>query len=138
MGCRTARADSIGRPFREDAIRPVVLLVFAHHNLRARFAYQLAASGLNVVTDIADRDGPKPDVIVAELDAAEPGRLSSNTDLFAGNGLGGIPVIAVADDVGDLTQTLARQGGCAAVCITTCSSTALTSGIRAVLERRER
>jgi hypothetical protein len=49
-----------------------------------------------------------------------------------------VPVIAVADDVSDLTQTLARQDGCAAVCLTTCSSTALASGIHAVLDCRQR
>ena len=137
MGCRTARADSIRRPFREEPIRPVVLLVFAHDNLRARFAYQLAASGFTVVTDIADLPGPKPDVIVAELDA-EPTRLSPITTLSMGNGLAGVPVIAVADDVGDRTRTLARNDGCVAVCLSTCSATVLSSGIDLVLGRRDR
>lgn len=137
MGCRTARADGIGRPFRDDAIGPVVLLVFARDDLRARFAYDLTASGFDVVTDIGGLR-PKPDVIVAELDASTPGGISPITAISEQSGLGGLPVIAVTDDVGDRTQTLARRRGCAAVCLTTCSSTALTAGIRAVLGRRER
>ena len=136
MRCRTTRADSIGRSFREDAIG-FVLLIFARDDLRARFAYQLAASGFDVVTDIGSLRGPRPDVIVAEFDASTLGGMSPITDVSEQSGLSGLPVIAVTDDVGDLTQTLARRRGCAAGCLSTCSSTALTAGIRAVLGRRE-
>lgn len=138
MGCRTACADSIGRPFHEDASGSVVLLVFVRDDLRARFAYQLSASGFDVVTDIGSFRGPRPDVIVAELDASTPGGISPITAISEQSGLGGLPVIAVTDDVGDRTQTLARRCGCAAICLATCSSMALTAGIRAVLGRRER
>jgi DNA-binding NarL/FixJ family response regulator len=105
--------------------------------MRARFAYQLASSGFGVVTDIANLDAAKPDVIVAELVATRHDGTASITNISHDRRLRGIPVIAIADDVSDLTQTLAGQGGCAAVCLTTCSVTALTSGIHAVLNLRD-
>ncbi len=139
MGCRTAGAGSIAPPSRRDSIQPLVLLAIAHDELRARFAYQLAASGFTVVTDLATRlDASRPDVIVAELDGARPDVTSSVASIRGDERLRGVPVIAVADDVGVVTQTAARQGGCAAVCLTECSAEALASGIHAVLDGRER
>jgi DNA-binding NarL/FixJ family response regulator len=138
MGCRTAHAGSIARPSRRDSIQTLVLLAVAHDELRARFAYQLAASGFTVVTDLAaSLDASRPDVVVAELDAARSGVTSSVANICRDARLRGVPVIAVADDVSAATQTAARQGGCAAVCLTMCSAAALASGIHAVLDGRE-
>jgi DNA-binding NarL/FixJ family response regulator len=139
MGCRTAHADSIdARPSRRDTIRPIVLLAIEDDEVRARFAYQLTASGFDVVTDIANLlHAYRPDVVVAEFDGTRPSGGSSIANV-SNDRLRGIPVIAVADDVSDITRTVARQGGCAAVCLTRCSSTALAAGIHAVLDCRER
>ena len=139
MDCRSAHADSIPRPSRGNAISPLVLLAVAADEVRARFAYQLAASGFNVVTDVTDlSDACRPDVIVADLDTTRPGGTSSIVNASDDPRLRGVPVIAVADDVSDLTQAFARQDGCAAICLTTCSSAALASGIHAVLDCCER
>jgi hypothetical protein len=137
MECRSAHADSIVRPSRRNSLPPLVLLAVAAEEVRARFAYQLAASGFNVVTDVMDlSDACRPDVIVADLDTTRPGGASSVANASDDARLRGVPVIAVADDVSALTQSLARQDGCAAVCLTTCSSAALASGIHAVLDCR--
>jgi hypothetical protein len=134
MGCRTPDADRINRRFsRSVAIRPIVLLALHDDDVRARFAYQLTALGFDVVTHVTPdlRDTCRPDVIVAELTAAPsrfaPGIGSEDERLRA------IPVVAVADDVGDVTRTIARRRGCAAVCLVTCSAAALAAGIHAVL-----
>ncbi len=134
MGCRTPDADRIdGRLSSSVAIRPVVLLTLDDDDVRARFAYQLAALGFDVVThETPDlRDTCRPDVIVADLGAAPSG---------CAYGMGSederrraIPVVAVADDVSDTTRTIARRRGCAAVCLGTCSGAALAAGIHAVL-----
>jgi len=138
MGTGTAQAGGLARPSRRDSIQPLVLLAVAHDDLRARFAYQLAASGFLVVTDLATLlDAGRPDVIVAELDAARSDVTSPVANICHDARLRGVPVIAVADDVGAVTQTAARQGGCAAVCLTMCSAAALASGIHAVLDGRE-
>ncbi len=134
MGCRTPAAESIDpRLSSSVAIRPVVLLTLHDDDVRARFAYQLAALGFDVVTHVTPdlRDACRPDVVVAELAAAP-------SDFAPGIGAGderfrGIPVIAVADDVSDMTRTIAQRRGCAAVCLATCSAAALAAGIHAVL-----
>jgi len=129
MGCRTPDADSIDdRRFRPDPARPIVLLVMDDDEVRARFAYQLTTSGFDVeVAEVADArpTEPRPDVIVAALSAGRP------TDPH----LRGIPVVAVTDDTSGTTRDRARQEGCAAVCVNTCSGTALGAGIRALLHR---
>jgi CheY-like chemotaxis protein len=135
MGCRSAHAGSIARPSRRDSIQPLVLLAVARDELRARFAYQLAVSGFTVVTDVANLlDGCRPDVIVAEFEGSGADGGSSVANLSRDARLRGVPVIAVADDVGALTQIRARQSGCTALCLTICSAPALASGIHAVLD----
>jgi hypothetical protein len=136
MGCRTPDDDSIGpRLSRRVAIRPIVLLALHNDDVRARFAYQLAALGFDVVTHVTPdrRDTYRPDVIVAELTAA-PSVGAPTSGIGSGDDrLRAIPVVAVADDVSDMTRTIARRRGCAAVCLATCSAAALAAGIRAVL-----
>ena len=126
MGCTPAHADGIARPFRSDSIRPLVLLAIADDDVRARFAYELAASGFNVVTNIATDlvDVRRPDVVVADLTG----------DLSRERGLAGIPVVAVVDNVRDTTRALARHEGAAAACLTTCSGAALAAGLLALLD----
>lgn len=140
MGCRTAPDTRSARPSGTDAIRPIVLLAVAADDVRVRWAYQLLASGFDVVMNITNPlDICRPDVIVTELIAAPPGSTTSPISHLANNArLRGVPVIAVAGDVGDHTRRLARQDGCAAVCLITCSGSALVSGIHAVLDHRER
>jgi len=117
---------------------PLVLLAVEDGEVSARFAYQLTASGFSVVTDAATdlHDARRPDVIVAKFAATRPSGGLSIANASDERRLRGIPVVAVADDVGDSTRDLARQEGCAAVCLTTCSGAALAAGIRAVLGRR--
>jgi len=125
MGCTTAHADGIARPSPHDSIQTLVLLAIADDEVRARFAYQLAAFGFNVVTDVATdvvRDR-RPDVVVADL----------TRNVSDEQRLAGIPVVAVVDDVGDTTRTLARHGGADAACLSTCTGAALAAGLRALL-----
>jgi CheY-like chemotaxis protein len=136
-------ADSIDdRRSRQGPIRPLVLLVLDDDEVRARFAYQLTASGFDVaVTEVAAglrHPVDRPDVIVAALSAARPGGGLSVGILADDPRLRGIPVVAVAGDASDTTRDLARQEGCAAMCVTTCSGATLGAGIRAVLDRSER
>jgi len=110
MDCRTAHADGIARPSHGNSIPPLVLLAVAADDVRARFAYQLAACGFNVVTDVTNLlDACRPDVIVAEFDTTPTGGTSSFANTSEDPRLRGVPVIAVADDVSDLTQTLADR-----------------------------
>jgi hypothetical protein len=134
MGCRTPNADRIdARPSRIAAVRRTVLLALHDDEVRARFAYQLTALGFDVVTQMTAElcDTCRPDVIVAELTAepsgGAPGIGSRDERRRA------IPVVAVADDVSDMTRAIARRHGCAAVCLATCSAAALAAGIHAVL-----
>jgi hypothetical protein len=125
MGSTTAHADRVARPPRRDSIRPLVLLAVADDEVRARFAYELAAFGFNVMTDIATDlvHGRRPDVVVADL----AGNVSNE------RWPAGIPAVAVVDDVGDSTRALARDRGCSAACLTTCTGAALAAGLRALL-----
>jgi DNA-binding response OmpR family regulator len=139
MGWRMPDADSIDdRRSGPEAIRPVVLLALDDDEIRARFAFQLAASGFDVAVtqDAAVLHAlGRADVVVAALSARRPGA-GLSVEIPANNPrLRGIPLIAVARDASDATRDLARQEGCAAVCVTTCSGAALAAGIRAVLER---
>jgi DNA-binding NarL/FixJ family response regulator len=77
------------------------------------------------------RETCRPDVIVAELTVAPSGFAAGIGS--ADERLRAIPVVAVADDVGDTTRTIAQRRGCAAVCLATCSAAALAAGIHAVL-----
>jgi CheY-like chemotaxis protein len=136
MSCRTPDADSIGpRSTRSAAARPVVLLVLQDDEVRARFGYQLTALGFDVVTQTtADlRNSCRPDVIVAELTAAQSGSALPNGIVSGDERLRAIPVVAVAADVNDTTRHIARRHGCAAVCLADCSGAALAAGIHAVL-----
>jgi len=140
MGRRTPDADSIeDRPSQPGSIRPLALLVVADDDVRARFAYQLTVSGFDVdVRDTADlRHTPhRPDVIVAAFSSARPGG-GLPSGIADDLRLRGIPVVAITEDSGQITRELARQKGFAAVCLTSCSGTALAAGIRAVLDRSE-
>lgn len=126
------------RHFRPGSIRPLVMLVLDDDEVRARFAYELTASGFDVVvTDVVASPGhaDRPDVIVAEFAARPPGGGLSVESLSNDRRMRGIPVVAVARDVSGSTRELAREEGCAAVCLTTCSGADLAAGIRAVLDR---
>ena len=136
MRCRTPDADSIDtRLSRGAAVRPIVLLALQDDDVRARFAYQLTALGFAVVTQVAadPPDTCRPDVIVAELAAAHASGGAASTGIARDERFRAVPVVAVADDVSDITRNIARRHGCAAVCLATCSAAALAAGIHAVL-----
>ena len=135
MGCRMPNAESIDPRPRSAALKPIVLLALHDEDVRARFAYQLAALGFDVVTQVTGdpRSTCRPDVIVAELTAPPSGGTPSTGIASGDERLRAIPVVAVADDVSDLTRTVARRRGCAAVCLANCSAAALAAGIHAVL-----
>lgn len=124
MGSTTAHHSA--RPSLNDSIRPLVLLAIADDEVRARFAYQLAAFGFDVMTDIATDPvrARRPDVVVADL----------TRNVSRERRLAGIPVVAVVDDVGNTTRTLARRSGAAAACLSTCTGAALAAGVRALLD----
>lgn len=119
-----------------EPVRPAVLIAIKNDHVRARFAYQLTASGFDVMTDVGRNsdDAHLPDVIVAEIvDVDRRGTRQMNA---SGNQqVRDIPVIAIVDDVRDVTR--ARREGCAAVCLTSCSAGALAAGIHAVLGGRD-
>src|SRR5689334_22432957 len=107
MGCRTPDADSIDtRLSRGAAVPPIVLLALQDDDVRARFAYQLTALGFAVVTQVAadPPDTCRPDVIVAELAAAHSSGGAASTGIAARDErFRAVPVVAVADDVSDIT-----------------------------------
>jgi DNA-binding NarL/FixJ family response regulator len=135
MGSRTPDPDSVApRLSRSAAARPIVLLALQDDDVRARFGYQLTALGFDVVMQAtALRNSCRPDVIVAELTAAQSGKAPSNSIGSGDERFGAIPVVAVAADINDATRNLARRHGCAAVCVANCSAAALAAGIHAVL-----
>jgi len=128
-------ADNTGSRRSRSAVRPIVLLALHDDDVRARFAYSLTALGFDVVTHgTADLPNScRPDVIVAELTAAQSGSSPSSGIAAGDERRRTIPVVAVADDVNDTTRNIARRHGCAAICLATCSATALAAGIHAVL-----
>lgn len=113
----------------EEAIRPIVLLAIDDQQLRATFAYELMASGFDVVATAGARDvtASRPDIILVELTAS--GRFASSVRVD------GIPVVGIAPDFSEATRTLALRKGCAAVCVAGCGTAVLTRGLRAVLAR---
>jgi DNA-binding NarL/FixJ family response regulator len=129
------------RIVRQASNRPLVLLSIDDDELRAKFAYELAAYGFDVAVThvLAARHecaARRPDVIVAALKIQTGiGDLSAHN--LAGDPCArGVPVVAVATDVGEATRHIAQREGCIAVCLTTCSGVALAMGLRAVLEGR--
>jgi DNA-binding response OmpR family regulator len=125
------------RIVRQASNRPLILLSIDDDDVCAKFAYELTAYGFDVaVTQVlaARHQGAarRPDVIVAAL------RIQTGIGGLSSHNLGGhpgVPVVAVAADVGQATRHIAQREGCVAVCLTTCSGVALARGLRAVLER---
>lgn len=125
---------------RPTSIRPLILLAIDDDELRARFAYELTASGFDVtMTDVAAHHmftAPRPDVIVAALDTQSGnGGLSAN--LPDSGSARSVPVVALVPDVSAVTRDVARHQRCVAVCLTTCTGPALAMGLRAVIERTD-
>ena len=133
-GCRMPNAESVAdRLLRRTPIRPLVLLAIDDDDVRARFAYELNASGFNVA--VTDRTGARPSIILATLSAGNRGG-GLSADISTGDPrFRGVPVIAIAPDASNETRDLARRHGCVAVCVTTCSGATLAAGMRAVLDR---
>jgi hypothetical protein len=127
-------AESVDdRLLRRTPIRPLVLLAIDDDDVRARFAYELNASGFNVAMT-ASLTG-RPAIIVATLSIENCGG-GLPADIRTGDPrFRGVPVIAIAPDASSTTRDLAQRHGCAAVCVTTCSGATLAAGMRAVLDR---
>lgn len=124
---------------RPRSIRPLILLAIDDDELRARLAYELTASGFDVtMSRIAARRmfaARRPDVIVTGLDT-QSGNGGQSACLTDSNCAGpSVPIVALVPDVSDVTRDVARREGCVAVCLTTCTGTALAMGLRAVLDR---
>ena len=120
--------------------RPLVLLSIDDDELRAKFAYELTASGFDVAVLPVARGvfaARRPDIILAGLDIQ--GRTGGLPASLSGGdaAVHGIPVVALAPDVTDATRDVARREGCVAVCLTTCNGTTLATGLRAVLNRTD-
>ncbi len=105
------------------------------------YAYAIAAAGFDVTTSDqkistrADRSGPLPDIVVADVAPGSRHGWTFVRQLKHDCGTSDIPIIAVAADTEAETRKFARHEGCAAVCAMTCPADVLTSGIRAVLNR---
>lgn len=112
--------------------RPLVLLAVDDDEVRARFAYELTASGFDVALTAAT--DARPSIIVATLPVESRGGGLPADNLFDDLRFRGVPVIAMAPDASNETCELARRQGCAAVCVATCSGAALAAGMRAVLD----
>ena len=125
---------------RQTSIRPLVLLAIDNDEIRARFAYELTASGFDVaITPVAARrifPARRPDVIFAALDT-QSGHVGLSASLLHSDPARSVPVVALAPDASAVTRDVARHGGCVAVCLTTCTGAALAMGLRAVIERRD-
>jgi hypothetical protein len=127
-------AESVDdRLLQRTTIRPLVLLAIDDDEVRARFAYELTASGFNVVVTAATT--ARPSIIVATLSVENRGG-----GLLADHRMGdprfrGVPVIAIAPNASHETCDVARLQGCVAVCVTSCSGATLAAGMRAVLDR---
>jgi hypothetical protein len=122
------------RLLRRTPIRPLVLLAIDDDDVRARFAYELNASGFDVA--LTAPTAARPSIIVATLSAENrggglPAEIGTANPRFRG-----VPLIAIAPDASTATRDLARRQGCVAVCVTTCSGATLAAGLRAVLDRR--
>jgi DNA-binding response OmpR family regulator len=123
----------------QDAVRPLVLLVIDDAAMTATIAYELTASGFDVaMSDAAARrdiTGRRPDIVLAALDGESGATGLSDRILGRDPRVRGVPIVAIAADVGAATRTRARRAGCAAVCLETCGGAALALGLRAVLDR---
>jgi DNA-binding NarL/FixJ family response regulator len=122
--------------------RPLVLLALHNKATRAMYAYGLSANGFDVMmtggasTTPTRGSAPQPDVIVVDLptggDAGFARILGRDVDTDD------VPIVALIPNLGTASCDRARQAGCAAVCLTTCTADVLASGLRAVLERAAR
>jgi len=123
----------------QDAGRPLVLLVIDDAARRATIAYELTASGFDVAVSGAaarrDITGRRPDIVLAALDGERGAAGVSDWILGSDPRVRGVPIVAVAADVGAATRIRALREGCAAVCLETCGGAALAVGLRAVLDR---
>ena len=122
----------------QDAVRPLVLLVIDDAARRATIAYELTASGFDVAVSGAaarrDITGRRPDIVLAALDERGAAGVSDRI-LGSDPRVRGVPIVAVAADVGAATRIRALREGCAAVCLETCGGATLAAGLRAVLDR---
>ena len=128
-------AESVAdRLLRRTPIRPLVLLAIDDDDVRARFAYELNASGFNV--EVTATTAVRPAIIVATLSVEHRGGGGLPLEIRNGDErFRGVPLIAIAPDAGHATRDLARREGCVALCVTTCSGATLAAGMRAVLDR---
>jgi DNA-binding response OmpR family regulator len=123
----------VDRLLRRTSIRPLVLLAIDDDDVRARFAYELNASGFDVA--VTASTAMCPAIIVATFSAESRGGGLPHGIRTHESPLRGVPVVAVAPDASQETRDLARRQGCVAVCVTTCSASTLVAGMRAVLDR---
>ena len=120
---------------RRDAlpVRPIVLLAIANQQERAVHAYVLSAAGFDVVLPDAsawDSSTLRPDIVL--IDLMDRGDQNGRSSASA---LRDVPIVALVPDVGRASCERARDAGCTAVCLSTCSAEVLAAGLRAVLER---
>jgi len=119
------------RLLRLTPIRPLVLLAIDDDDVRARFAYELNASGFNVA--VTASTVARPSIIVATLSADRggglPAEIPASDPRFCG-----VPMIAIAPDASSAMCNLARGQGCVALCVATCSGATLVAGMWAVLD----
>jgi DNA-binding NarL/FixJ family response regulator len=122
--------------------RPLVLLALHNDATRAMYAYGLSANGFDVITTGGVSTTPthesasQPDVIVVDLPTG--GDAGFARLLGRGVDTDDVPIVALIPNIGTASCDRARQAGCAAVCLTTCTADVLASGLREVLERDAR
>lgn len=126
---------------RPQPVRPLVALAFDDEEMRAAYAYGLAAAGFDVTT--ADEatawhsrvSSARPSIIVADVSGQKRDGWIPVQRFKRDPRLSDVPIVAVAAEVGAATRDRAQREGCAAVCLNTCPPDVLASGLRAVLER---
>ena len=120
--------------------RPLVILAVENERTRAAYAYGLVAAGFEVTTAGAAAprtQGCRPHIIVADVSAGPPDDWMRVQCFRRDARTRGVPIVALAGDVGAGTRDRARREGCAAVCLNTCPADVLASGLRAVLDQTQ-
>jgi len=122
--------------------RPLVLVVNDDEDIRAMHAYGLSGMGFDVM--IADDPAHaqrraseiQPDIIVAELASNRSEGWLLLRNLRRDPRTHHVPVVGVTAAAEESVRVRAAREGCVALCLKSCPTEKLASGLRTVLELR--